>query len=360
LGLGGWVYDPLLVRILRPARLLAAALLVGGVTAGCAEGETTQVDGSAAATVNGVEIPSEVLVDTTIGANDLDPNADSLATSDTTGILDRLISLELAQQQLDDLGVEVTQDDRDAALPAIYDSMGQDPTTGATDRQAGQQAFEASPEGFQEALVDLQVLPAKLADHLPEGSGDPQRCATYVQVDPATGDQAAQTARANDIVDGINSGDDVQEYITAETADPSQPAGGQLPCATEATLQQQVQQGALPAEIADPIFDTEIGGAFGPVVLDQGVFVVVVETEGLGPDTALQFIDQVSLDADVWVDPRYGEWVYFDETGNVTEDRDKAVRGGVAPPEGPEPPPAGTDTTTLAPGQAPVVPVSEP
>lgn len=351
----GWVgsaYDPVLVRphrLTRSFASLGAVVLIGAFLAGCSEGEQAAWT-EAAATVNGVEISQDLLVQTTQGANDIEPGGQSLSTNETTGVLDRLVSIELARQELDDLGVELTEEDREVARNAVYASMGQDPATGAVDVERGRQLFEESPEGFQQAFVDLQAILDKLAANLPEGAGDVERCASFVQINPGAGDQDDQVARAEEILDGLRDGDDIQQHIEAETTDPTTPGGGTLGCATEQALADQVAQGALPAEIADPIFETGLGEPFGPVVLDQGVYVVLVESETFGQDAALQYIDQLSLHADVWINPRNGIWTYFDATGAVTDDPEEAIRRGVAPPEGPEPPPLGSDTTAVVPG----------
>jgi hypothetical protein len=373
-------------RLVRPAALVAAALLVFAL-AGCSDEERAAWT-QPAATVNGADISTDLLTEGVMAATGVEEPALVLAASDASGFLGELVQLEIARDELAARGVTITDEDREAARQSVYAAMGTDPTTGQSDPAVGQQQFEALDPTLQDLTIDAQAtydaLAATITDEeagvVPVSDEDVAaafadreqeftlRCGRSLLIDPTAGDQAAQEARATEIVAGIEDGEDFETFAEEETSDPATPPDAEIPCSSRSQFEQQ-----LPPEVVDGMFETEPGNAFGPVVVQGAVFVVMVDDEQVTPrseaeavirgeleggneqlrgDALQALIAELTLDAEVWVDPKYGTWALFDQLGGVTDDPDAAVRAGVAPPEGPEAPPVDSDTTAVIPDPA--------
>jgi hypothetical protein len=394
-------------RSVRSAALVVVALLVVGL-AGCSDQEQAAW-ARPAAIVNGAEIPADLVIDGFQVFTEVDSEAPPAGptqmheTDQVSGFLDALVRYELARAELAARGAEVTDADREEARQAIYADLGTDQATGATDLAAGQQRFEQAPELYRELQVDRVSVSVALSRTITDEEAGTTpvsdeevaaeyearedeftlRCGRALAINPAAGDLEAQEARAEEIVAALEEGEDLETFVEEETpevedgaTEPPPPPVSEFPCTARPELEQQ-----LPPEVADAIFDTEPGEAFGPALVGEVVFVVLVDEEQVVPrdeaeaqiraeleagnDQArfgvLEDLEaQLTLDADVWVDPRFGQWAFIDPLGSVSDDPEGAIRAGVAPPDGPEPPPAEADTTAVIPGDPSGLPVPAP
>jgi hypothetical protein len=365
------------------AGLASVALLA---SAGCSSGGAA-VD-NPVATVNDVELTADWVDEVTRAALEVPAGSLSIPTSETSSILDLLIQIELVRQSVDDLGLELTDADRQAAADVLYEQLGADPTTGVVDLEAGRAAFEDLDPVLQEISIDQQMLGDALTNSVsdeeagvaPVTDADIEaayeqrltqltsRCLSYIASDPEVGD-LVQQADAQEIYDRLAGGEDVEDVI-AEVNDgrpDDQPLGAELGCLSQAEMEQQVSSGQFPAEIFEAVWAAEGVGPLEPVApAEGGVFVFVIDSEEVTPladvedqiraeldaandDLRNQVVGrrvaELALAADVWIDPKYGRWVAVDELGVETTDAEAAVRAGVSPPQGPQDPPVDPDLT---------------
>lgn len=370
----------------RRAALLPVVALVAALLSACSPGEPAVE--TPAATVNGVDISTELVLTMAQGAPP-DPGAVSIPTASTTPALNELINIELTRQLLDERELEISDETEAEALEIAYQVL--DPS-GAGDPAAGQAAFEELPETMRRQLLDefgtiltlARSLPddetgaTEITDEMVEAAYEESReteffsrCASVLIVNANAGDQAAQEARGEEIVDELDGGALFDDLLIDEYPEPQTPAGGPLACGSRAVLEQQLAQSGLPAEFIAAVFDPELepGDSFGPITTANGVLVGVIDDEtvtsfedaeaeirdrlGIQNDNlkiqvALQIIDEASLDADVWVDARFGTWSYVADrqSGQLVSDPADATGKAVVPPAGPADPPV-TEATSV-------------
>jgi parvulin-like peptidyl-prolyl isomerase len=366
---------------IRPSSLLAALVVGALALAGCSSSGGS-ADESAAATVNDVEIPTELLVDATAAAVEAPEGSTSLLTSDTSRFLTQLIQIEAARQEVEERGVEITDELRAEAETSLFEALGTDQTTGTVDAALGEQQFNALDEVLRDLSLDAQVTLLALSRSIPDDelgieevtdeeiqqyydevleSRFTRRCANVMVVDSTLRGTAEQEARAEELVEALSSGTGFDELVAEESPDPENPSGGPLPCATQAEMQEQ----QLLPELGAALWEVDEGEAFGPVVTANGVFVGIVEEDQVVPldEAELELRAELSaqsdslrseamsallatlvVEADVWVAPVQGTWVLLDSSGAVVDDPEEAASAEVQAPTGPEDAPV-TSTT---------------
>jgi hypothetical protein len=371
----------------RAPRLLAALAAVALLaTAGCSSGGAA-VD-NPVATVNGVDLSADWVDEVTRAALEVPAGSMTMATSESSSILDLLIQVELVRQSVDDLGIELTEDDRQAAAEVLYAQLGRDQTTGVVDLEAGQAAFEDLDEVLQEISIDQQMLGDALAGSVsdedagvvPVTDADVEaayeqrvpeltrRCISYIGSDPELGD-LVQQADADEVYERLVAGEEIEALLAEvnEGRPEDQPLCAEFGCVTQAEMQEQVSGGQFPTELFEAIWAAEGVGPIEPVSPGgQGVYVFHVDSEEVTPLADVEeqiraelesanddlrnqvvggLVAEMALAADVWIDPKYGRWVAVDELGAETTDVEAAVGAGVAPPQGPQDPPVDPDST---------------
>jgi hypothetical protein len=375
-----------LTRSRAPRLVAASAALVVLVSSACSPGEAA-VD-NPVATVNGVDLTAEFVDEVTLAALDVPAGTLSIATSESSGILDLMIQIELVRQAVADEGITLTEEDRQAAADALYEQLGRDQTTGVVDLEAGRAAFEELDPALQEISIDQQMLGAAIsstvsdedAGVVPVTDADVEaayderaaelttRCLSYILADPEVGD-LVQQAQAQELVDRLEGGESMDDLVAEvnEGRDAEEPLGAEFGCTTRAEMEQQVSGGQFPPELFEAIWAAEGVGPVGPIAATSGgIFVFHVDSEEVSPlaevegqireeleaandDLRNQAVSgrvaELALAADVWIDPKYGRWVAVDELGIETTDAEAAVGAGVAPPQGPQDPPVDPDDT---------------
>ncbi len=274
-----------------PARLLAT-LLVGAVAAtGC----TTFTDDETVARVDGAEFPETALQSAIREFND-DPELVQAQPDQVNQTINRWILAELLRSDLADRGVDVdpVPAGDDLTIEELFNST--DPLI--SEWQA------LGPDGDD----DLAAVEA-LYQLGPVGGGIV--CAAHVLVDDV---ETAET-----VLDRLEAGDDFGDLAIEYSTDTGSAAnGGVLPCTTTGAFQSQY----IP-EFVEAIIDATPGDVIGPVTSQFGVHVITLrplddidpaELEPLAADPQVRFTMLVDT-ADVWVNPRFGE---FDRAIGVT------------------------------------------
>lgn len=352
----------------------------------CSSGDRA-VD-SPVASVNGVDLTAEVVDEVIQATLEVPAGSLSIATSESSGVLDLLIQVELVRQALADEGITPTEEDRQAAAESIYAQFGTDPNTGVVDLEAGQDAFEELDPVLQEAYLDQQMLGDAITATVTDeeagiqpvtdeevqaayeaGLGElTSRCLSYILIDPEL-DSLVQQTQADELVDRLEAGESMDDLVAEvnEGRDPTQPLGAEFGCTTRAEMEAQVSSEGFPMELYEAIWAAEGVGPVGPVApAAGGVFVFNIDSEEVTPladveeDIRSQLdaanddlrnravggrVAELALAADVWIDPKYGRWVTVDEVGVETTDVEAAVGAGVLPPQGPQDPPVDPDDT---------------
>ncbi len=254
----------------------------------------------------------------------------------------RLLSLnvyyELLEAELAERGVEVTASDLDDIRPQVINAVG------------GDVVFDAFPASYQESLVRRQAMSLKLQS-LIGAEFSPERAREIYEENPEDfagvcvshifasleqrGPEGAQ-ARIEDLARQLEEGADFVVLATEQSDDAAAAAqGGSLGCGG---------RGRFVPEFEEAAFQLPVGEVSDPVQTDFGFHLILVEDrrplafeEVRGQvEQELQerqltafstFIDELTCEADVDVNPRYGSW----EAGC---DDPEAV-GEVQPPEGP-------------------------
>lgn len=270
----------------------------------------------------------------------------------------RLLSLrvyyELVELELEERGVTITDEDRDAIRQQTIEGVG------------GPEAFESFPASYQERLVHQRALLAAIEEafsgegreegdaeaYYEENEADfEERCLAHILVgtnDPAqpTGELSREQAavRAQELYEQVQGGADFTQLASSEANDDTVSAaqGGSLDCITRQT--------GFDPTFLEAAFQAEVGAVTQPVETQFGYHLILVssaEVQGfeeveaqidqlLSQDNASLFDDflrNATCETDIEVAARYGSWDTSQcEAGGI---------GSVSPPEGP------TTTTTL-------------
>jgi parvulin-like peptidyl-prolyl isomerase len=353
------------MRAARPIALLAAATAGVVALAGCGTGgEATQP----AATVDGVEISQQAVVDEleavrgnqayvdALQAADPDTGAPGLAvlgTEDGTfdnayvnTILANQILYQFVLNEVEERGLEVTEQCETAARDLEIRRLDQASTTG-TD---GETLFEGFGEDYQRTLLARDgALLALEADLMGYDCGDPeadqryfeeheddftQVCASHILLD--TEDEALEVKQE------LEAGADFALTAAARSTDtsaqgpPGQPgSGGDLGCFDS--------QSGFVAEFTDAALALPVGELSDPVQTQFGFHIILVTSrevpdfEDVQDDVAAALSSAVNdainefisarIQTGVTVDPRYGTW--NTTTGRI--DRPAAASPTTAP-----------------------------
>ena len=343
--------------------LLVAALALTGACSSLAD--------PPALTINGTEI-SAASIDGEL--QELQENDDyrSIAENDCGGpaaglgegtfdsaCVARLLSLrayyELIEQDLAERGREISEDDLLAAREELELDL--------TPEGAAESVLGGFGQALQDRLVRRYALIAALRDEVSgEAAGTDaqqafyeenpeqfeQACASHIlaSIEGRTSEEARAEAQA--IADRIAAGEDFAALATNESDDPGAAAqAGALQCGP---------RGQFTQAFDDQVFALPVGTLSAPVETEFGWHLILVTSREVPPfdlvqpqiEQALQqeastaigdVLSELTCDADVTVDPRFGRW---DEQGCGGETGDVAR---VAPPEGP----ISTTDTSLAP-----------
>ncbi|MBW3548989.1 MAG: peptidylprolyl isomerase [Actinobacteria bacterium] len=254
----------------------------------------------------------------------------------------RLLSLNvyyrLLEQELEERGLEVTEDDLDAIRPQAVNAVG------------GQDVFDAFPEDYRQALVRRQALTRELQQALGAGVGmeDARKlfeenqddffgvCVSHIFASAQQRGLDGAEARINELAAQLEAGADFRQLATEESDDTAAAAqGGSLDCGG---------RGRFLPEFEEVAFELPVGEVSDPVQSSVGYHLILVEErrpltfEEVQPQveqelqrrqlTAFsELIDELTCEADVEVNPRYGSWMDGCD--------DPAIVGEVVPPEGP-------------------------
>jgi parvulin-like peptidyl-prolyl isomerase len=282
--------------------------------------------GSVAATVDGERIERELLermVRAQLEAQGVDPESlDAEERGERVEPLQRqmltaLIQFEILEQVADDFGVEISDEDLDAAFEEQVAQFG------------GEEAYQAetgmSEEEFRELFVATQVRVDALFAELTEDVGDDELREAYeAQVETRYATRAVRhilvetEEEADDVVEELEDGADFGELAGDVSQDPgSAPQGGEYGAEP---------RGQYVEEFDDAVWDADIGELVGPVETQFGFHVIEVTDEELaefedvrdelreeltGGEAQEAFnaiIESAFAETDVEVDSAFGTW----------------------------------------------------
>jgi len=344
-------------------RLLPLAILGALVASGCSTlGETP------AATVNGIEISADSIQDELRTIRDNDEYRQALEQSygaPTSGagegtydaqFVAQLLSLrvyyELLDQELEERGVELSEDDVLAGREVVEQQVA----------SLGEDVFESFPEEYQERLARQQALVDKVQSEL-GGGGDPeayfeeneelfeQACVSHILVSSGTRSPEEALTAAQALKARIDGGEDFATVATTESEDPGSAAnGGDLGQCFD-------RSASLVPEFLDASFEQPVGVVSDPVETQFGYHLILVRSrevpdfedvrdqvearlQGESGNAITEVLVTAACEGDVDISPRYGEW-----------DTSPCAEGGapprVVPPEQP------TTTVAVEPEQQP-------
>ena len=332
---------------IRLGSALAAALLLGACS---------PVTENQAATVNGDVITAEQLqdellairgnegyrgaVERTLIQQGLSVTGEGEGTFDTA-FAARLLSLgvffEIIGQEARALGVDVGPADLEEARAPTVASVG------------GEEVFGAFPQDYREELIRRQALAGKVQEAIaPTPELEQAReyyeqnrsdfaavCVSHIFASAERGPDAAR-ARIEDLARQLSEGADFRVLAAEQSDDPAAAAqGGSLGCQP---------RGALLPAFEEVAFALPVGQVSDPVETDVGFHLILVDERRELPFEEVQnqvldalegervpvfaaFVNEVTCEAEVEVNPRYGMW-------NGACD-DPQLEGRVLPPEGP-------------------------
>lgn len=259
----------------------------------------------------------------------------------------RLLSLnvyyQLLEQEAAAQGVQITSDDLESIRPQAINAVG------------GDEVFAEFPTAFQEQLVRRQALTLKMRNMV-AGELAPEKARQFYDDNPddftglcvshifaskeSRGDDDAR-ARIDDLAGQLAGGGDFT-LLASEQSDDDTAAGqgGSLGCGG---------RGRFIPEFEEAAFEIPVGEVSEPVESAVGFHLILVSERRTLPfeevearvEQALQerqieefgvFVDDLTCNAEVEVNPRYGDWRHGCD--------DPAQVGQIEPPEGPVPPPS--------------------
>ena len=254
----------------------------------------------------------------------------------------RVLSLNvyyrLLEQEIERRGREVTDDELDAIRPQAVNGVG------------GREVFDAFPEEYRNELVRRQALTQELQQALGAGAGvedarelfEANRedfegvCVSHIFAAVDERGPEGAKARIEELAAQLEAGADFRQLATEQSDDDAAAAqGGSLGCGG---------QGRFLPEFEEVAFELPVGEVSDPVDTPVGYHLILVEErrpltfEEVRPQVEQELqrrqlmafselIDELTCEADVEVNPRYGSWMAGCD--------DPAVVGEVVPPEGP-------------------------
>lgn len=374
-------------RVVRALTAVGLAALVLGASA-------CNLGAPPAATVEGQQISSDH-VDAIIDAYiEGDPDQfgslegsgrDTVQLAAASSLLSNLISQVFQSELAAQNDAVPTEEERQEAQTLVQNSFvaGATPPADGSQPDAEAQAaskaiYDAMPTETQEWLVDLRADTLALARVLAEGEDVESQAREIYDANPATFEQLCLRAiivepdTVAEVRERLDAGDDFGAVSTELTVDPAlAEAGGELgQCLTI----QQLLQAGLTQEIVDLVSDLDAGEATDAIDLGDGFgyfFEVQERTIPQFEDVAEQIVASLPdpgeaavqalvleerPDADISIDPRFGEW--DGETGQIapppgaaTAESVPADLGGAGAPTGEAP--AGGAGSGAAPGTEP-------
>jgi parvulin-like peptidyl-prolyl isomerase len=253
----------------------------------------------------------------------------------------RVLSLNvyyrLLEQEIAERGLEVTEDDLDAIRPQAVNAVG------------GQDVFDAFPEEYRTELVRRQALTQELQQALGGDVGEEEArelfeenkedfngvCVRHIFASAEQRGPDGAKARIEELAAQLEAGADFRQLANEQSDDTAAAEGGSLGCGG---------RGRFLPEFEEAAFELPVGEVSDPVQTPVGYHLILVEErrpltfEEVRPQveqelqrrqlTAFsELIDELTCEADVEVNPRYGSWMPGCD--------DPAVVGEVVPPEGP-------------------------
>jgi parvulin-like peptidyl-prolyl isomerase len=265
----------------------------------------------------------------------------SWSTAFTAQFLNDQLNLQLARIAADERGIEITQDDRDAARRQLEQNYAS---------QSGESVFGQLDEDYQETLVDgiaaqNLVVDAILGEGVPEDLlrqlfeaggerySEPQACVSHIlvlagesngQATPTDAEYAAALTEIEALQAQLDAGADFAEVAAASSEDGSAASGGDLGCAPEGTY--------VPG-FEETVWSQPVGEVSEPVQTTFGYHLVLVRSRGIvsfedvrssleaqveeNPELLLQAeLARTARDVGVTVDGRYGD--YDEATAQIT------------------------------------------
>lgn len=259
-----------------------------------------------------------------------------------TAFVARLLTLgvyyELLEQEMAERGVQVSDADLEENRPQAVASVG------------GDQIFGAFPAGYQDQLVRRQALtrrtqelvapaptPEELRAFYEENKADYVGvCVSHIFSNPQVRGPDEARTRIEDLARQLAEGADFRVLAREQSDDAAAAAeAGSLGCGG---------QGRFIPEFEQAAFSLPVGQVSAPVETGAGFHLILVESRGELPFEEVQadvaqvlegqrateftaFVDDLTCEADVDVNPRYGSW-----TDACDEPE---VPGTIVPPEGP-------------------------
>jgi parvulin-like peptidyl-prolyl isomerase len=301
-----------------PTRRLLAVAALAVVLAGCGTFE----DGPAA-TVNGDEITDETLHDELdavqdnegyrtlmeqqLGQESPGDGKGTFATPFVSNLLSERVYFTLIEQELDRSGVSVSEERSAAARAELEERGGQD--------------FADLPAAQQDALVQRVAVLATLDEEVgPRFFEEHQAdfdtiCVSHVLVATEGRSDAEAQARAEDLKASIDGGTAFRTVANEESDDPGAAAqGGDLGCGS---------RGRFPQAFEDAAYALEVDEVSDPVRTQFGYHLIRLEDrstaqyQDVSDSVRQQIISELAIDADVTVDPRYGDWQESSEQPGV-------------------------------------------
>ncbi len=351
----------------RTLRLSAVALvvLIAAALSACSDSNTS----GTALTVNGTEVSQQVIEDE---IDDLvsyaksapesqfytavfgeDASEETVTTAFTAQVLQERVVSVILNDEFEERGLEITQEDRDAAEAQFASQLAPQPTDATqttADPAAGQAVFDSFSEEFQDFEITFNAQAAVLSEALAaEAQEDAdvtdadvqayydanqsqftQNCASHILVD--------DEATATDLKAQLDAGADFATLAQENSTDTGSGAqGGDLGCQAPGTFVPEFETAideATVGEVTDPV-ETEFGfhlilvNSKGVQAFEDVEDQIRTQLETPADDPLNTFLADALANADVEVNPRYGSWDPETQT--------------VVPPEGPEAP-----TTTVA------------
>lgn len=312
---------------MRPTRPLAALVLSAALAlAGCSSSDDGP--GDVAATVNGVDVPTERIEEIVEGQATLLEDVPEEEREERRRELERnalsaeiqLVAVEAAVEER--YGLDIPDEDIDAALEAQIEQQGGQEAFDELAEEQGLSSEEA--RGFARESAYIQVLVEYVQEQLAADSGvDEAELRAQYDADP-TAFQTSEVRHilveteeeAQDVLARLEAGEDFGALAEELSTDPGSGAnGGSLGEAPAGTYVE-------PFEEAVYSPDTEIGEVVGPVETQFGFHLIIVDArttptfEDVRPQLEAQvagadfteFLDTVFTEADVTVDPYYGVW----------------------------------------------------
>jgi parvulin-like peptidyl-prolyl isomerase len=332
-----------------------AALLLAVVLVACG-GEGGGL-GDRAATVNGTDIPRELLeriVDSQMsgeGVPEEGAERDEMAAEVQRNVLSTLISIEIVADLAEEEGIEISDEELDEAFEeqvALYEDQaalsGQDP-----EFESFLETIGLTEQEYRDLIVaDVVRREALTAEYSDEVTDEAVRAAYEEQAEPQVDARhilVETEEEADEVIERIEGGDDFAEIAAEVSLDEgSGQDGGNLGVAPPSRY--------VP-EFADAVTEAEVGELVGPVETDFGFHVIeVLENvdaapfEELEPQIRQQLQQAAEQDpellarfeeafgeADVEVAPGLGTWDPI--TGRVVDEDEPVGEPGDAPMQEP-------------------------